>query len=86
MLLATRFEHADPRPVPDDVGAHGQDEEPAFVVGPIELRGPDLVNVAGRRMGADGGEAVHPEVGVVVQDPFDGQLEDAARCPSSRIS
>jgi hypothetical protein len=42
--------------------------------------------VAGRRMGADGGEAVHPEVGVVVQDPFDGQLEDAARCPSSRIS
>src|SRR5262249_62414194 len=47
-VLHELLQHRDPGAVADHVGVHGEDEEPSFVVGPVELRGPDLVAVAAR--------------------------------------
>ena len=72
------LEPGDARAVPGDVRVHGQDEQPAFIVGDVELRLENLLDFVGIRHPAVGGAA---EIREVVDDALDRQLDDACRLP-----
>jgi hypothetical protein len=53
-VLDELFEDAHARAVPDDMGMHGEQEQSAFTVGPIEFPPPDLPYQRRRGIRSDG--------------------------------
>jgi hypothetical protein len=54
---------------------------PPLGVGAVELGREDLPHGGRRRVGAQGGEAIHVEVDGVVADPLHGQLDHPGGLP-----
>ena len=75
-VLEERLEERDARSVPDDVRMHGEQEQAALGHRPVELRLEDLQHRRRRRVRSERGRPLHVEVGRVVLDPLDRELDD----------
>ncbi|MNE92850.1 hypothetical protein D3C80_1906260 [compost metagenome] len=58
---------------------HGEQKQPAFLVGAVEFALEDVENGGRWRVGPERCETVHVEIDRVVTDPFDRQLDHSRR-------
>src|SRR5262245_63375824 len=75
-VLDELFKDAQARAMADDMGVHGEQKQPSLDVGSVEFAPPDLPHQRWRGIRPNGRQTVHPEVWVIIFDPFHRQLHD----------